>query len=134
VRERSIVEIRRADRRPQTVDHHDLVVHHRAVVFIELDARIEERAVEAHAVVARHQRVVADACHHDAHAHAALRGIPEQIDRDVIRNKVRIRDIDRVALRPKWPGNTSPGPVDAPVSGELMMVCSASVPTGVSDG
>ena len=53
VRERSIVEVRRADRRPQAVDHHDLVMHHRAVVFVELHARVEQRPVEPHAVEPR---------------------------------------------------------------------------------
>ena len=38
VRERSVVEVGGADRRPQAVDDHDLVVHHRAVVFEHLDA------------------------------------------------------------------------------------------------
>ena len=88
-----------ADGGPQAVDDHDLVMHHRAVVFVQLDAGLEHRAIEADAVQPRHHGVVAGAGHHHPDAHAALDRVAKQIDRHVIGNEIRVGDIDRRARR-----------------------------------
>ena len=97
VRERSVVEVGGADRHPQAIDDHRLLMQHGAVVFVNLDAGREQPAEQPHAVVARQPVVVADARHHDADVDAALLGLDQRLDRDGIGHEIRVGDVDRLA-------------------------------------
>ena len=97
VGERSVVEVRRADRHPAAIDDHRLLMEHGAVELVDLDARRQQAAEQPHAVVARQPVVVADARHHDAHVDASPLGVDQRVDRDRIRHEVRVGDVDRLA-------------------------------------
>src|SRR3954447_7728512 len=71
--ERAVVEVRRADARPDTVDDHDLLMDQRALKLPDLYAALQQRA-ELMVAGVLHDRAVGRrrGRHHDPHVDAAL--------------------------------------------------------------
>jgi uncharacterized protein (TIGR02284 family) len=95
--ERAVVEVGRAHRHQQAIDHEDLAMEHRRLVFVDLCTGFQQRPPAGARRTAHRLRIDDRSRRDDAQPHAALHGRHQRAHGQVVGHEVRARQVD--ALR-----------------------------------
>ena len=69
-------------------------MQHGAVVFIDLNAGLEQQSVQMNTGIAADSHVVVDAGDHDLHIYAAAPRLDQNLNKLIVRDEIRIRNVN----------------------------------------
>src|SRR4030095_8343691 len=91
--ERSIVEICSSYGDPRAIDNHRLLVQHRPVVFVDLDARLQQFSIQMNSAIACERHIVVNSRKHQLDVNAAFTSADQDVDARFVGYEIRIRDV-----------------------------------------